>query len=333
MNGLDPESTALKPGCTVQAQEGYLYVDNGPFRVRIAPAAAVPAPALDALRSSEPGSLYRGLIELTGGRAAARRVAGALVRAGVVIEHPQRRGDWVAGEYLGHRLVDTFRLTAHHTWRNNPLVGALRRGGDRGLELGFLLESYFMVRNADWSAPAVLGHWLTPRQRTLFEEFYNEESGHSELMADAFADAGLDPEAVRRAHPAPETLAYGTYFFAAGHQSPAHFATSLIVPEVPENPTKQSAAAVTDILDLLELVPDSLVQSFRAHGEIDDAAEHRGLPVDLLAECGPVPRDLAAELFVTLRQGVFGLDALLRGVHDRYADWDGDLSGRDAFLL
>lgn len=89
----------------------------------------------------------------------------------------------------------------------------------------------------------------------------------------------------------------------------------------------------TDILDLLTGVPDKLVAAFRAHDDIDDDADHAALPVTLLAECGQIPRQLAEELFITLRQGVFGIDAMLRAVARRYRDWDISLAARDTFVF
>lgn len=323
-------SPKLKPGCTVDSDDNVLRIGNGPFEVRVAFSSAISLDDLSDLRAPAKSRLSSVLKRMAGGADVAGIVR-RLIQEGVVVEHPELRSELVNAEYLAYRLIDDFRQTAHRAWKDNPLVSELRSTSDPRLSIGFLLEAYFMVRNANWTAPAVLGHWLTRRQRNLLEGFFAEESGHGELMADAFAEAGLDPDEVRAAHPIPETLAYNTYFFACGHQSPAHFATSLIIPEVPENPSGVGRGTGEDILDLLSGVPDKVVAAFRAHDDVDDEADHGALPVMLLAECGQIPRRLAEELFITLRQGIFGIDAMLRGVVTRYQNSDVPLAARESF--
>ena len=236
-------SPTLKQECTVYSDGNRLIIGNGPFEIRMTFPNDISAADINEFRSGRDGDLTTALTRMADGSETEGLVR-ELIRQGVIVEHPDHRRGPVDPEYLGHRLIDTFRRTTHRMWRSNPLISALRSSSDPGLSVGFLLESYFMVRNADWTAPTVLGHWLTRRQRTLLDEFFAEESDHGELMAGAFAEVGLDPDEIRAAHPIPETLSYNTYFFACGHQSPAHFATSLIIPGVPENPAKWDEAPV-----------------------------------------------------------------------------------------
>jgi hypothetical protein len=322
----------IKPTCELFAEDAALCVRNGPFEIRIGSSTALADRMLDAIteRPLRPDSLAESLAEIIGGTLDdGREAVAALIRVGAVVEHPELRPSVVNGEYLGYRLTDTFRQRAHDIWGRNTLLRALGRGNQRSLAIGFLLESYYVIREANWTAAAVLGQAMTGNQRRELEEFFHEEAEHSELMADAFATVGLDPHTVRRGIATPESRLYNQFFFGCGHLSPAHFAASIIVPEVRELPpgtgykSGASPRLITDVIENDHGVPKELLDSFRAHEDIDDEADHGFVPVLLLAEYGYISRELAAELFSILELGIHSFNEFLNGIERRYADWDG----------
>ncbi|WP_191296678.1 hypothetical protein [Lentzea cavernae] len=265
---------------------------------------------------------------------AGEEAVSALVKAGLVVEHPEGGRAYFNAEYIGYRLIDAHRRWAPRLWNDNPLIRALRSGGRRDLGIGLMVETFFVVRAAHWTAPSVLAHDLTARQRSALREFFDEEADHSDLMARDFVHVGIEPAKLKAAQATPESTLFNNYFFAMGHQSVAHFAASLIIPEVPEyvldssGVKEDSDGKPRDVLDLLEFyndIPAAALAGFRAHGAIDEGAEHAMMPVLVLAEEGVISAERTRVLASVVAQGIMAYDHFLHGINRRYDGWDGHL--------
>lgn len=227
------------------------------------------------------------------------------------------------GAYVACRLVDTFRREFPSIVGGAPLLRDLAAGPNPGLALGFLLETYFVVRAASWSAQPVFRHDMTPIQREALEAFRASESGHGELLVRGFAAAGLEPGALRTAQEAVETMAYSHAYGAFAWQGVPEFAAALVLPEVRVLGADTSRAGV-DVLDLLERehgVPQAVIRTFRAHDDDDVEGDHAGLPSTLLAEDRALSGARVERLFVVLRQMMDLYRGHLDAVHRRYAHW------------
>ncbi|MFO0556149.1 MAG: hypothetical protein U0271_47670, partial [Polyangiaceae bacterium] len=141
-----------------------LRIQNGPFEVSL----DLPRPAREELvialtAAAPPGAFLPALarlFDLT--PAECDGLVSQLVRAGLIIEHPDSRPATLRGDYLGWRLIDVYRTTAPSIWGKSPLFDALRTPGNRTVAIGALLEAYYRLRAAAPSAAAVLGRTLTP---------------------------------------------------------------------------------------------------------------------------------------------------------------------------
>ncbi|MEV0381661.1 hypothetical protein [Nonomuraea sp. NPDC050643] len=230
----------------------------------------------------------------------------------------------VPGSYVACRLVDVFRREFPKIVSGSPLLSALSAGPRPGLALGFLLETYFVVRTAAWSAEPVFRHPMTETQRELLEDFRASESGHGELLLSGFGAAGLDPGLLRASREATETMAYSHSYAAFAWQGVAEFAAALVLPEVPVGGAANARGGI-DVLDLLQgehSVPAALVAKFRAHDDEDVEADHGGLPGHLLSDEAVLTPAKVDKLFTVLRQMMDLYRGHLDAVHRRYAGWE-----------
>ncbi|PYC87407.1 hypothetical protein C7C46_04825 [Streptomyces tateyamensis] len=258
----------------------------------------------------------------------AREVVERLFSTGLLVDPEAARLDSVPGAYVACRLVDAFRREFPRVLRDAPLLRALAAGPDHGLAAGLLLETYFVVRAASWSAEPVFRHRMTAVQRAALEEFRASESGHGNLLLGGFAALGLDVDVLRTAEEAVETMAYSHAYGAFGWQGVAEFAAALILPEV-RAAGADSARPGTDVLDLLERehgIPEALIRRFRAHDADDVEGDHGGLPSLLLSEEHELGQAKVTRLFTVLRQMMDLYRGHLDAVHRRYARW---LPGED----
>lgn len=312
----------LKRACEVAQGDGCLVMNNGPFRITVPTVRPFVAEDLTGLYNEEgtTSSLATTLGSLTGlDIDRAEELVVDLIRSGVVVEHPKADRSEFDGAYVGYRLVDTFRVRLDEQLRGNELLTMLQNRPYTELAVGFLLETYFVIRAANWTAPAVLGHAMTPRQRASLEDFFFEERDHAELMADAFATVGIDPADLRRSYAAPESCYYTYLFYAFGHMSVAHFATAIIMPEVPQLPNVNSQArCVLSMMEQQHGIPRQLLDCFRTHSDVDLDADHGLLPVQLLAEEHSINAPTVEHLFDVLRLITAGYVSHLDGIVRRY---------------
>lgn len=244
-----------------------------------------------------------------------------LFRSGLLVDPEAGALDAVPGLYVACRLVDTFHREFPRVLAGSPLLDAFAGEPARGLALGFLLETYFVVRTARWSAQPVFRHDLTPVQREALRDFDDSESGHGELLLSGFGQIGFDVDRLRWAQEATETLAYSHTYGAWAWQGVAEFAASLVLPEVPMA-TPGGTGRGVDVLDLLEDkhgVPSALIRKYRLHDADDVEGDHGNLPGTLLAEEKSLSPAKVAKLFAVLRQTMDLYRSHLDGVHRRYA--------------
>jgi hypothetical protein len=319
----------IKRSCSITHERSSLRIQNGPFEIRIELPAEPDRAALDLLerRPAEPDGLRRAFAMLLGtDRATAQAAVDEMTRAGIIVEHPSHAPPLYSGEYIAYRLIDTFRCRSYDTLGTSELMMKLKAGGQRELAIGFLLENYFVIASARWTATAVLSHWMTRTQRQLLEEFFTEEAGHGELLAGAFAAVDLDPALVREAEATAETKLYQRYFYSSGGLSVAHFAAAIIIPEVRDDPkgTLLPGGNSENSVGIMARngIPDALVEAFKKHEHLDEETEHSSLPVRLLEEHGAVPPELARALLATTNLGIDTFELFLRGILRRYTDWN-----------
>lgn len=318
----------IKPGVRISESHGQLVLQNGSYETRMDLAQSVRVRP-DVLAA--PGEdLLEGLKDCFHlDDAGAASLVDVLTTYGLVIESEEQSA--YDGAYVAHRLIDYFRALLDELLRRNPLVALLRAGASEDLERGIMLETYHMIRNAAWTAPPVLSRSLTPLQRELLVEFFNEEGGHSGLIEKALEQFGVPGPELRLTEPIPETVGYNLCFYAAGNMSPAHFAASIIVPEVRQYPDgTRASTGGTDILSLMAKTPKAALDQVRLHEDIDGEEDHSGLPVTLLSEEGPIRRDVALDLVRTVRQTTHGLDHWLAGIARRYGYQETAQWGRSA---
>ncbi|UCM88677.1 hypothetical protein [Streptomyces marincola] len=302
-------------------------IEDGTYRAAF-PAGGVTLPDLDRLAAGvSPDELVAGVRGWLGcGEPDAIAVIERLFSTGLLVDPEAARLDSVPGSYVACRLVDAFRREFPRVVSGSPLLRDLAAGRDRGLALGFLLETYFVVRAAVWTTDPVFRHPMTPAQREALDDFRASESGHGELLLGGFSAAGFDTDALRRSQAAVETLAYAQSYGAFAWQGVAEFAASLVLPEVPALGADPAAPGV-DVLDLIEQrhgVPGSLIARFRAHDAEDVEADHGGLPGILLSEERDLTPAKVERLFVVLRHMMDLYRSHLDAVHRRYAHWDPD---------
>jgi hypothetical protein len=317
----------LKSTCTAELRQNAVVIHNGPFDLCLS---AQHRPATGALRrlverSPDPTAMISTLEVLLGcDRDGACRALELLTRAGVVVEHPAARPALLDGAYVAYRLIDHYRIEARRLWLDHDLFGALLEPAARAVAVGLLLETYFVVRNANWTSVAVLAQAMTRRQRQLLEDFFIEERGHAADLAAALTSLGFEVDALEIAHPAAQTLLYNQFFYTAGHRSTDHFAVGLIIPEVRLMPpgAVHSAGQPPEVIDRIAEVhrlPRRVIDAFRAHSDVDLDAGHGELPVQLLAEHGCLVREWVDDLAMTLQLGMQAFAVFLDGVMRRYA--------------
>jgi len=249
-----------------------------------------------------------------------------LVRTGVIVDHEERKA--LEGEYVAYRLIDEYRSMVQQAWSKNSLFGVLRSDGNRDVAIGFLLETYFLVRSAQWTAVPALSHALSNEQRALLEDFYFEEKGHAESLRLAFSHIGIDPAILKVALPAPETEALSRHFYSCAQMSIAAFSASLIVPEVGELPNgvTWNGATPKSLIDRLvevQKLPNELIEPFRHHESENDNLSHAELPVRLLSECGFFSRSQVKDLMRVMYYTVEAYHLYFSGILRRYRDGEG----------
>lgn len=310
---------------SLAVEGGVVRVEDGTYR------AAFPSHdvTLSDLERWSAGGSPSELVEDVGGwlgctEAEARAVIERLFSTGLLVDPDAGRLDLVPGAYVACRLVDAFRREFPGVVRGAPLLQALTAAPNHGLAIGFLLETYFVVRAASWSAQPVFRHGMTAAQREALDAFQASESGHGELLLSGFAAIGFDAEELRRSQEAVETMAYSHAYGAFACQGVSEFAAALVLPEVRALDAGNARLGI-DVLDLLQRehgVSDALVRKFRAHDEDDIEGDHGELPSTLLSE----ERDLAPrkveQLFTVLRQMMDLYRGHLDAVHRRYARWE-----------
>ncbi len=328
--------SAVRPrfndGVCFAVSDGTARIEDSVYRVAF-PARAVTLPDLARMAAGmRPDQLLFDVSDWLGGdEADARTFVQRLFGAGLLVDPEAGLLESVPGSYVACRLLDVFRRLFPRVVRDAPLLRALAAGPNPGLALGLLVETYFVVRAATWSAQPVFRHRMTAAQRAALESFQASESGHGELLLSGFATVGLDADALRTSAEAVETMAYSHAYGAFACHGVAEFAAALVLPEVPA-PRSPGAGAGTDVLDLLasdHRVPGGLIRKFRAHDDDDVEGDHAGIPALLLAEDGGLTPARVDRLFIILRQMIDLYRSHLDGVHRRYADWVPD---QDAHL-
>ncbi|MFF4414289.1 hypothetical protein ACFYY8_17325 [Streptosporangium sp. NPDC001559] len=312
---------------SLTVDDGVVRIEDGTYRAEF-PARAAETPDLTRLAHGVPPQQL--LSEVGGwlgcGEREARAAVQRLFSTGLLVDPDAARQEHVPGAYVACRLLDVFRRRFPAAVRDAPLLRALAEGPNPGLALGFLVETYFVVRSARWSSEPVFRHDMTGAQRAALEDFRDSESGHGELLLSGFAFAGLDVDVLRRAPEAVETMAYSHAYGAFAWQGVAQFAAALVLPEVPA-PRSGGTRSGDDVLDLLARdhgVPDRLIKVFRAHEDDDVEGDHAGLPALLLSEERHLTPAVVEHLFVVLRQMIDLYRGHLDAVHRRYARWTPD---------
>ena len=324
----DVIDSAISPrfsrGVSLAVDRGVVRIEDGTYRALFAADTAT-LPAVGRVADGmSPGQLLDCVRDWLGcDEAGARTVVERLFSVGLLVDPEAGRLGSVPGPYVACRLLDVFRRRFPRAVQGAPLLRSLAEGRHPGLALGFLVETYFVVRTAAWTTQPVFRHEMMPVQRRALEDFQASESRHGELLVSGFSAAGFDVDSLRHSPEAVETMAYSHAYGTFAWHGVAEFAAALILPEVPA-PRPGGPGSGVDVLDLLALehsVPERLMSRFRAHDDEDTEGDHAGLPALLLSEERGLTPARVERLFVVLRQTIDLYRGHLDAVYRRYVDW------------
>jgi hypothetical protein len=302
----------MKPGCVARLSEGNaVLIENG-WRGLVVPCTELPSEVLVRILQGDCSSLPGELLA-------------ALVRGGVIIDSDLDNTKFISAEYVAFRLLDRFKDEASPTWNTSSIFHAMMKPGHQCIAIGFLLESYFHIRAANWTAAPVLSGSLTTLQRSLLEQFFVDERGHGEHIYECFSEFGLIPAEVHDALASTETELFERFMYSCASKSATIFAAALIIPEIPElsgDNKSQDGVGNSDLMTLLQEVqeiPLSVCSRFRSHDQDNANLGHESLPIQIISERVAMSRDEMDELFVTMRYAIHAYKGMLDGVVRRYA--------------
>ncbi len=301
----------FKPGCIARlSDEGTVLIENG-WRGLVVSCAELSPEALIRFLESDCSLLPLDLLNV-------------LIRAGVIVESDLNSVGFISAEYVAYRLLDRYKEEASPVWNTSPLFQKVLQPGHRYIAIGFLLESYFHIRAANWTAAPVLSHSLTTLQRSLLEQFFVDERGHGEQIYKCFSELDLNPNEVRYALASIETELFERFMYSCASKSATIFAAALFIPEIPELGGTNKSQSETENRDLMALLqhvqgmPHSVCSLFRSHDHDNTNLGHEYLPMQLISERIAMSLEEMEELFTTMRYTIHAYKGMLDGVVRRY---------------
>lgn len=188
---------------------------------------------------------------------------------------------------------------------------------------GFCLELGYLLRNVPDELSLAVAHAPTEQLRSLFMEFYEEESRHGEILFTAL-QAWFDcPEQLLFATPLPGSAGLLNTYKAWATKDSLLYATALmrdessrLDPEITED---------EDIYRGMRLhydVPSKVVDKFDWHANLDRNCEHGFFPEKIFSQYEVIPRAQARLLISALKQ-IVELHELFRwNVSAYYGQYD-----------
>jgi hypothetical protein len=211
-----------------------------------------------------------------------------------------REDGYLSGREMFWRLEDLMFV-----WRSDdaksPYGPMLERRIARGIApfsvvKGFLIELGFLLRQVPDELALAVANSTNEDIRSLFMEFYDEESKHGQMIFDALKK-WLPERDILSAIPLPATVGLMNTYKAAAIKHPLLYATALIRDE--------SSALDADIPREADIyagmkehydIPKEVIKVFEWHANLDRTCDHGFFPEEVFALYPIVTRELANQL-------------------------------------
>jgi hypothetical protein len=228
-------------------------------------------------------------------------------------------------------------------WRYESPVSLLQNGfeqsiatGEAPLNLvkGFCLELGYLLRQVPDELSLAVAHSPNESVRSLFMEFYDEESRHGEILFAALQTWFGSPELLLSATPLPATTGLLNTYKAWATRDPLLYATALMRDEstkldqdIPDNENIYRG------MRLFYEVPTEVVDKFEWHANLDRNCEHGFFPEKVFAEYKVISRRHARLLISAMKQIVELHDLFKWNISAYYSqrDVNSRLAGYEAF--
>jgi hypothetical protein len=192
-----------------------------------------------------------------------------------------------------------------------------------GVVKGFCLELGYLLRNVPDELALAVVHSPDEQIRSLFMDFYDEESRHGEILFGALKTWFDHPEQILYATPLPATVGLLNTYRAWAIKDPLLYATALMRDE--------SSRLDLDIPDdeniyrgmrLHYEVPAEVVDKFEWHANLDRNCEHGFFPEKVFSQYEVISRSRARLLTSALKQIIELHDLFKWNVSAYYCEHD-----------
>jgi hypothetical protein len=188
---------------------------------------------------------------------------------------------------------------------------------------GFCLELGYLLRNVPDELSLAVAHSPNEQIRSLFMEFYDEESRHGEILFEALKTWFDQPEQILFATPLPATTGLLNTYKAWAIKDPLLYATALMRDEATR--LDQDIPDDENIYRGMRLhyeVPAEVVNKFEWHANLDRNCEHGFFPEKIFSQYEVIPRTKARLLISALKQIIELHDLFKWNVSAYYHQYD-----------
>jgi hypothetical protein len=159
---------------------------------------------------------------------------------------------------------------------------------DHNVFYGFGLENWFFLNSETRFDAPVVSHPTSAGLRALLQQFFHEEHGHDDLVAQAFVPLGISRSHLLRARPLPTTTALINLLTWWSRTDPLFFLATVGVLEgrLDSGDPGEGAPAHDSFLYACEQVGvrSDFVGPLRAHAEVNASHDHGSMSRRLFAE-------------------------------------------------
>jgi hypothetical protein len=243
-----------------------------------------------------------------------RRVLEALDAHALLTE--AKAPDAVAATTVLLDLEDLTSRLLYETLYLNPYWQAMQDPGgtvpDQVLH-GTIVENYHFLFRENWFDAPVLSYPYSRATRVSLNEFFNEESGHDELILNSLKALGHSREDLAETIPLRTTAALCNALAWWSRTDPLFFVTTIGVLEGRD-------LAVDSFVVACERqgVDAGVVGPMRMHSEINLEGEHGSLTREIFGHLAPLSRETVRRLRSQTHLFVELYDDFYRGIWDHY---------------